>query len=409
MKRRRQEALVRVGPGTPMGALLRCYWHPILPSVELPPGAVRKVRLLGEDLVAFRTRAGALGLVDERCPHRGTSLACAHVDDDTITCPYHGWRFATDGRCVAMPFEPPRDKILARGATRGHGVRELGGLVFAHLGPAPRPLLPRWDLLVWPDALRDVGRATLPCSFLQIMENSVDPVHVEHLHGHHLAGVRATQGMPAPAHYRRRHVAIGFEPTPHGILKRRVLDGGCEADDDWRVGHPLVFPTMLRVGARGQHRMQFRVPIDDTSTLHLWYTCWLPPDGRHAPPQVEVPVYEVPWRDARGDFIVDFVDGGDIMAWVSQGPIADRTRERLVSSDRRVHLVRRLYNEQMRRVIYGLDPLGVERDPSRDTIITLPQEHDKLGGGDAFLHEALTLSHVRHSPLLDQVRALYGP
>ncbi|MFO0745792.1 MAG: Rieske 2Fe-2S domain-containing protein [Myxococcota bacterium] len=413
MKRARQEKLTRVGPRTPMGELLRRYWFPVAASVELPAGAALKVRLLGEDLVAFRTSDGALGLLDERCTHRGTSLACGIVDGHGIACPYHGWRFAPDGRCLTMPFEAragaPAAALLARARTRAHPIEELGGLVFAYLGPQPAPLLPRYDVFVWPNALRDIGRALLPCNFLQIMENSVDPVHVEHLHGHHLTAVRARAGLPAPAHYRRRHQAIGFDRFAHGILKRRVLEGGSEADEDWRVGHPLVFPTMVRVGARGQHRLQIRVPVDDTSTLHLWYACYRAPPGRSAPPQTAVPIYDVPWRDEYGKFITDFVDGGDIMAWVSQGPIADRTRELLVSSDRGLKVLRRLYLEQIQRVKDGHDPLGVVRQPSPDGIIALPQENDKFGGGDAFVREALALSHCRHSPILDQIAALLGP
>jgi 5,5'-dehydrodivanillate O-demethylase len=289
---------------------------------------------------------------------------------------------------------------------RSYRVEELGGLVFGYLGPDPAPLLPRYDLFVWHGALRDIGRALLPCNWLQIMENSVDPTHLEWLHGHHLAGVRAARGLSAPIHYRKRHEKIGFDVFRHGILKRRILEGGGEQDDDWRVGHPLVFPVSVRVGARGQHRLQIRVPVDDTHTQHYWYSCYRPAAGVAAPEQKEIPVYEVPWRDDEGSFIVDFVDGGDIMTWVTQGPIADRTREHLVGSDRGIALLRRVLFEQLERVARGEDPLAVVRDPEENRIIELPQESDKYREGEAFLSESLALSHVRHSPLYDEIVAL---
>ena len=399
-----QETLTLVGPGTPMGGLLRRYWMPVAASVECPPGAVQPLRILGEDLVLFRSTGGELGLLEERCPHRGTSLRHGDVDARGLRCPYHGWTFAPGGTCLEMPGETD-PKRVALGAACGYRTEELGGLIFAYLGPDPAPLLPRWDLLVWPGMLRDVGRAIIPCNWLQIMENSVDPVHLEWLHGHHLSAVRRRLGLPAPSHYPRRHAEIGFDRFPYGIIKRRVLEGGSREDDDWRVGHPLVFPNMVRVGAHPQHRLQIRVPVDDTHTLHFWYCCWVPPsengDG-HEP----VPVYEVPFLDERGEFLLDFVDGGDIMAWVSQGQIADRSRERLVDTDRGIALYRRLLFEQLDAVAAGRDPMGVVRDPADNVMIELPQERHKYGRGGAFLREAIEMSHVRYSPIRDRILEL---
>ncbi len=394
-----QALLTGVGPGTPMGELLRRYWYPVAVAHEVPVGTARAVRLLGEDFALFRPSADTFGLLPDRCPHRGASLSQGFTDATGLACPYHGWRFAPDGRCVAMPGEPDDPRRLARGTTRGHRAEVLGGLVFAYVGPEPAPLLPRYDLYVWDGVARDVGRALLPCHWLQIMENSVDPTHVEALHGHHLAAVRRAAGLSEPTHYRRRHVKVGFDVFEHGILKRRVLEGGSEDDDDWKVGHPLVFPATLRVGAAGQHRFQVRVPVDDTHTLHWWYGVYRPRAGAPLPDGPSPAVYDVPWRAADGGFRTDFVDGGDIMTWVTQGPVADRTREQLVASDEGIALLRRVLKEQCARVASGLDPLGVVRDPARNACLDLPQERDKYGGGRAFLREAVELSHVRFSPL----------
>ncbi|ABI57699.1 Rieske 2Fe-2S domain-containing protein [Alkalilimnicola ehrlichii MLHE-1] len=406
----RQETLTRIGPGTTMGELLRRYWWPLAASVEVRPGRALARRLLGEDLVLFRTPAGGLGLIDEHCTHRGASLRCGHVDEEGIACPYHGWKFDHHGHCLAMPAEPrQKPALLRRAATRGFPVQELGGLVFAYIGPDPAPLLPRYDLLLQDDALRDIGVAELPCNWLQIMENSVDPAHVEWLHGHHLAGVRSERGEPAPTQYLKHHQRIGFDVFEYGIIKRRIVAGGSEEDEDWRTGHPLIFPCALRVGTGNQHRFQFRVPMDDTHTRHYWYACYLPPEGRSAPPQREIPLYPVPWRDEHGDYIVDFVDGGDIMVWVSQGAIADRTRERLVASDKGIVLYRRLLLEQAQRVADGLDPMGVIRDEAENRVIRFAQERNKLGDGRRLLREAIEMSHVRYSPLKEQIIALLQP
>lgn len=399
-----QERLTRVGPGTPMGALLRRYWHPILASVELKAAQTRTVRLLGEDLVVFRQPDGRLALVQRNCAHRGVSLEHGVVDEQGITCPYHGWKYDRAGHCIRIPSEPDRAALRERASLRAYAVEELGGLIFAYLGPAPAPLLPRYDLFVWDRALKDIGRAQIPCNWLQIMENSVDPMHVEWLHGHHLQSQRGE--APGLSHYTRPHVRIGFDEFPLGIVKRRLREGDADDADDWKVGHPLIFPTMLRVGAQNQHRFQIRTPVDDTHTLHFWYSCYLPPAGATVPAQAEIPVYDVPWRDEQGEFITDFVDGGDIMCWVSQGEIADRTREMLVGSDAGIALYRRLLLEQVVRVEQGQDPMGVIRSAADNDVIEFAQERNKFGGGADFLRRAVETSHVRYSPLREQILSL---
>lgn len=403
------EVLTSVGAGTRMGKLLRRYWFPVAASSELPAGSSRPVRLLGEDLVLFRTTAGKLGLVAERCRHRGASLRCGHIDDEGISCPYHGWKYDASGQCLAMPAEAvQKPALLKRAATAAYPAEELGGLVFAYLGPQPSPLLPRYDLFVMDNAIRDIGYAMIPCNWLQIMENSVDPTHVEWLHGHHMAEQRKKQHLPVPTHYARHHKKIGFDLFEYGIVKRRVLEGGSENDDDWKVGHPLIFPCTLRVGTQGQHRFQIRVPVDDTHTLHFWYSCYQPAEGKVSPPQESIPLYEVPWLDADGNFLTDFVDGGDIMAWVTQGPVADRSQEMLTSSDKGIVLYRQLLLDQADLIESGIDPMGVIRCPQTNRRIDFSQEKNKFRSGASFLREAIEMSHVRYSPMKQQIIELLG-
>jgi len=409
MNKQDQETLTRIGPGTPMGELLRRYWYPVAASSELSTGSTRKVRLLCEDLVLFRKPAGELGLIAERCPHRGASMHCGHIDDEGIACPYHGWKFDAQGHCLSMPAEiTQKPRLLERAGIQAYPVEELGGLIFAYLGPQPAPLLPRYDLFIMDNVLRDVGRALIPCNWLQIMENSVDPTHVEWLHGHHLAVVRAKQGKSVPTHYGKHQIKIGFDLFRYGIVKRRVVEGNSEADEDWQIGHPLIFPCMLRVGTQGQHRFQIRVPVDDTHTLHYWYACYQPAAGKTVPVQTEIPLYEVPWQDAEGKFIVDFVDGGDIMVWVTQGEIADRTDEILVSADQGVVMYRKLLLDQALIASEGGEPMGVVRDPEENRCIEFAQERNKFQAGQEFLHEAIEMSHVRYSPIKQQIVELLG-
>src|ERR1044071_2645166 len=138
------ERLTQTGAGTPMGNLLRRYWHVVgtLPELEQEP--VQPVRLLGEDLTLFRSEKGEIGLIGDRCAHRAISLAYGIPQVNGLRCAYHGWTYDTEGHVVDMPFEPACLPLKIK----SYPVEELGGLVFAYLGPEPVPLLPRWDPLV---------------------------------------------------------------------------------------------------------------------------------------------------------------------------------------------------------------------------------------------------------------------
>lgn len=395
------ERLTRIGPGTPMGALLRRYWMPIAISADVNLRPVAR-RLLGEDLVVFRSGDGKVGVVDRQCPHRRADLAVGICEQTGLRCGYHGWMYSHDGQCVEQPAEPrlnPRMKIKA------YPAEELGGLVWAYMGPAPAPLLPRFDLYVWDGVVRDIGQAVLDFNWLQAMENSVDPHHVEWLHGRFMNFWRGLDKTEQSKMLTKKHLKVGFDEFEFGIIKRRVVEGGTEEDDDWKIGHPLVFPIALRVGSGGMDQFQLRVPIDDTHTWHIWYTVYRP--GVPVPAQAEVPSYDVPLFDAKGDRILDFVDGQDIAAWAGQGVIADRSKESLATSDLGVKMLRRMLKEQLARVEAGQDPLGTMRDPNQNRCIDLPMEHDKYGGGAAYRDELFKFQAIRHSPIRDQVRELF--
>jgi 5,5'-dehydrodivanillate O-demethylase oxygenase subunit len=181
------ELLTRVGPGTPGGEMLRRYWHPVCAAAELTAQHPKqRVRLLGEDLVVFRNADGTYGLVAEQCSHRGASLYYGFLEDGCIRCPYHGWLYDTAGRCMETPFEPQQSMLKYSIKHPAYQVEKLGGLLFAYLGlPETKPLLPRWDILVWKDVFQEVEiRPVLRCSWLQPEENSADTTHLYFLHGH---------------------------------------------------------------------------------------------------------------------------------------------------------------------------------------------------------------------------------
>src|SRR5947199_332239 len=180
--------------------------------------------------------------------------------------------------------------------------------------------------------MRDIGWTELPCNFVQIMENAVDPHHTEWLHGRFFEFMARHQGFDAPASFGKKHVKVGFDAFEWGIIKRRVVEGASEEDDDWKIGHPLVFPYNMRVGGANIEQMQIRVPIDRTTTRFMLYTTHAP-EGVEYPAQPLVPDYQIPVYDADGRHRVDYVEGQDMMAWVTQGPITDRTVEPLGRSD----------------------------------------------------------------------------
>ncbi|HEX9743488.1 MAG TPA: Rieske 2Fe-2S domain-containing protein, partial [Nitrospiraceae bacterium] len=138
------EYLTSVGPGTPAGELLRRYWQPIAASAELTDEKpIRRVRLLGENLVLYRDTTGRHGLVAEQCPHRRASLAYGRVDDEGIRCPYHGWKYDSTGRCLETPAELKGSTLRTKIRTTAYPVQKLGGILFTYMGPEPAPALPR--------------------------------------------------------------------------------------------------------------------------------------------------------------------------------------------------------------------------------------------------------------------------
>jgi 5,5'-dehydrodivanillate O-demethylase oxygenase subunit len=382
------DRFTKLGPGTPLGGLLRRYWYPIAVASSLESEPIQRVRLMGEDLVLFKDDSGRLGLIADRCPHRGASLSYGFTERDGIRCPYHGWLFSADGTCLEQPNQfTDVPALRAQCATTAYRAEILGALVFAYAGPASAPVLPKYDLYTWsesPNRLLDIGWSRVPCNWLQIMENSLDPTHVEWLHGKLLDKAMAKAGVAPSAVLSGKHVKVGFDRFEHGIIKRRLREGQPEDADDWTIGHPTVFPYFLKVGGGVFSSFQMRTPIDDENTLYFWYGWYELPDdlaeAARAAQQLDH-VYYVPLQHPDGTFIMDTVDSQDAMVWTTQGRRTDRQGEHLVQGDEGVALFRKQLGEQLAAHEAGKDPMGVFRtDPGT---IELPMEKSHRGIGAA--------------------------
>ncbi len=355
--------LTEIGPGTPMGELLRRYWHPVGlagDATETP----RAVRALGEDLVLFRDGRGRPGLVHARCAHRGTTLYYGKVEERGIRCCYHGWLFDVEGHCLEQPCEPGGGSQRGRIRQPWYAVQERYGLIFAYLGPPERkPALPRYDALetLEPGELLDAddssvgggGPVVIPCNWLQHYENLMDTYHVPILHGS-FSGTQFVEVMGLMP-------AVTWETTDRGVKavsQRRLADG--------RLFHRIseaVLPTLRvipnpRVDAYQRvETIGWVLPIDDTH-FRIYTAGRVRRAGDIA--AVRSRLDGKLWDELTPAEHQRFP--GDYEAQVGQGAITFHSEENLVGSDRGVAMVRRLLAQQLEALAEGKDPLGVSFD-----------------------------------------------
>ncbi|WP_245700101.1 Rieske 2Fe-2S domain-containing protein [Streptomyces roseifaciens] len=365
-----------MGPGTPMGELLRRYWHPVAPAMELRERRVKPVRLLGEDLLLFRKQDGGHGLISRHCPHRRADLALGWVDGDDMRCAYHGWAFDASGRCVSQPFEEAgpaggfRDKVRVA----SYPTATLGGLVWAYLGPDPAPLLPDFEPFSWSHGFVEVIMTELPCNWFQCHENGVDPVHFEWLH----SNGNVVRGNPDARDYVATHLDIEFLEFEYGFVNGRVVDtvdapkGEYARTSNVADGGILcLWPYTLVSGST----IEFRVPMDDRRTLNItWQYSVLPEDVSTGEQDSDtVPYWYGPYTDPEtGDVIMSHTLNQDFATWAGQGAVTDRTSEQLGRSDAGITMLRRRYFEAIQQVARGEDPPGTVRDPGANVRIQLP-------------------------------------
>ena len=369
------KALTEVGAGTPMGELLRRYWMPIAAVAELDDHTTKPVRLLGENLVLYKDKAGTYGLVDRHCPHRRADLSYGWADDCGLRCHYHGWLWDHTGRCLQQPFEEtahPEARFKDRVRIKAYPVEAKAGLLWAYLGPPPAPLVPTWEPFTWSNGFVQIVFAEVPCNWFQCQENSIDPVHFEWLHSNWSRALGGADGRSP------RHLKVGFEEFEYGFTYRRILEGQSEQDELWTVGRCCLWPNCLFTGGH----FEWRVPIDDGNMLSVGWFFDRVPNDMEPYKQDRIPYWTSPIKDALTDrWITSHVMNQDFVAWVGQGTVADRTQEHLGESDRGVIMMRRRILEDAERVARGEEPKGVIRDPEKNRCVRLP-----IIGRDFFLN-----------------------
>jgi len=421
------DRLTQVGPGTPCGELMRRYWIPIAPYAQLLENPVRRVRILGEDLTLYRDRSNGLGLIGDRCLHRRVDLKFGIPDERGLRCPYHGWLFGATGTCLERPLEAHPEREPAQ-QLKGYPVQELGGMVFAYMGPLPAPALPRWDLYVAPNSIRQIAINVLDCNWLQCQENTGDPLHSVWTHGHLFEYVlekndqlERAQSDGHTIHHRLR-MGVGIkevyaERTAYGMRKGVIYSKELGADEDRVSEHStVIFPFYTQTGKAGAARSEYqiRVPIDDTHTLHFCYQVYAGPPGMDVAHQDGVPYYEPPTVDADGKPILDYVLAQDALVWAAQGEILDRTQEVLGRTDIPINLLRRQLDEQIRLVEEGEKPMNVFAE-SPDSIdgsgkpADRPNPDEQLAGNfRRMYHKGFGSDDVdRYGPAIELVKDLH--
>ena len=410
------ELMCRVGPGTPMGDLMRQYWIPALLPSELPApdGPPVRLRLLGENLIAFRVTSGQAGIVVNACPHRGASMFFGRNEEEGLRCVYHGWKFDTAGNCVDMPSEPAESNFKSKVRIRAYPVVERNGVLWTYMGnQTPAPPLP--EILPNLDPACRTAKRLEQCNYMQALEGDIDTVHKGFLHAGHSTIDDLIPG--SLEYYAIKHLDARMDAYEHEIGGTYAAARGAEETNEyWRTGHFLMpFYTMNAPGLLGiKNACTAWVPADDENTYI--FSMGLPhpsdPDvrgiggllnGRYrTDPLGRFDPYGAPQRNLPGamrrlfadettdwlgrfrplankdnDYLIDRelqarngpwtytgvpAPAQDPMAQESMGPIYDRTQEHLGTTDIMVILTRRrLINAAKALREQGTVPPGVEK------------------------------------------------
>jgi phenylpropionate dioxygenase-like ring-hydroxylating dioxygenase large terminal subunit len=349
--------LTRVTPGTPGGEYLRRFWQPVALSKDLND-LPKRVRILGEDLVLFRDKAGRTGLLQLYCSHRGASLEFGLVAEQGLRCCYHGWLFDVDGRILETPSEPAGSTLRNRLFHGAYPTREYKGLVFAYLGaPGAAPAFPVYDTFDRPGYTTIPASWVWPANWMQIRENAMDPVHTSFLHTI-ISGAQFTEEFAVIPE-------TEFQETPIGMIylaSRRVKDMVWTRIAELIMPNIHQFPSNWNEASRERRIKQpmmtnWSVPIDNTSTLiigvfHQGEGVDLQRMLEDLPGQIRQRTYEEQQRQP-----------GDYEAQVLQRSIAVHALEHLGTSDRGVVMYRRLVKDGIEVVRNGGTPKGWLKEP----------------------------------------------
>ena len=371
--------LTHVGIGTPMGEMLRRYWHPVCLSVELDD-LPKKIRILGEELVAFRDGSGRVGVMDLHCMHRGASLEYGRIEEDGLRCCYHGWKFDTEGHCLDQPGEPLGSDYKDKVRQAWYPAEERYGLVFAYMGPPDaKPMLPHYDTLeregVELVAYRNYSRGVVAeCNWLQLQENAIDPAHTYVLHAWNPGLFEFTDafGVRPEFDYVTRDTSVSYVRTAE-------LPNGNQFIRTSQIFVPTaraVPPTQVGGADPGSETERSRmvgwwVPVDDTHTIG--FHSEIIDSSRKMFQPMEKPTprsYEETQRTP-----------DDWEAQTSQRPIAVHDLEHLGVSDRGIVIFRRKLQEAVDAVREGRDPPGIARQ-STERMVEIASRNDVIPVGE---------------------------
>jgi phenylpropionate dioxygenase-like ring-hydroxylating dioxygenase large terminal subunit len=382
------ELLTRTGPATPMGRYFRRFWLPVALSRELPErdGAPIRVKVMDEDLVAFRASDGRVGLVEPVCPHRGANLYFGRNEDGAIRCVYHGWKFDLEGACIEMPNLPP--EAAYRGKTRitAYPTREFAEMVWAYLGPADAmPAMPALEVGLVPESHRFVSKKLQQCNWAQSIEGALDTAHFSFLH---MPAPKVAEAAHPDANADQKRLAwMRDDPLPRfsfvehaaGFAAGAARDADAQ-DHYWRISQYLLPNHSLAPNALPGENYQGQtwVPISDTECWIYTYA-WNPERPISAAERAKLasghgvlaetgPDY-VPLSRRENEYRIDRddqrhrtftgirgVSEQDAMIQDSQGLIADRTREHLTPTDAAVVRFRRVVLGGARALAVGVSP-----------------------------------------------------
>jgi 5,5'-dehydrodivanillate O-demethylase len=355
--------LTQTGPDTPMGQLLRTFWHPVAISHSLAPGTARSVRIMCEDLTLYRGNSGTAHLIGGACAHRCSALHTGWVQDDQIRCMYHGWRYDGTGTCTEMPAE--KNIVPSSVRVAGYPVHEYAGLVFAYLGTdeAPPFDLPRKDALEEPGISITQHEEIWDCNWLQQVENSLDSTHLSFVHQ-----------WPEPS---RLGLEIGnaipeleYEETEAGIRQTARRPNSVRTSNWTFPNCNNILSAPPRPGDPWVNVTAWQVPIDDENTLRIGSLAY--PGGEVGEEMRRngaimragsMQHYDLLFREHRLPENVGAADrimAQDYVAVRGQGRIHDRTKERLGASDAGIALLRRIIFRELDALAEGR-PLKVWR------------------------------------------------
>jgi phenylpropionate dioxygenase-like ring-hydroxylating dioxygenase large terminal subunit len=370
--------MCRVGPETPMGALMREYWIPALQSLELPTpdGPPLRFRLLNENLIGFRTTSGDVGVIANACPHRGASMFFGRNEEEGLRCVYHGWKFDTAGNCVDMPSEPAESNFKNKVRAKSYPVQERNGVIWMYMGPRTTPPpLPPMEFNVLPEGHTRIGMNVRECNWVQAIEGGIDSAHSAILHSTVDPDLLEATGMREFIFQNRSHAPLRYQvhTTEAGVIGGARRPAKEEGHDWWRCNvFVMPFYTMVPNGTGNLSGHAF-VPMDDDNTM-CWNISWNPQrqlqprpneasrnygfdkdDGGYLPDTSD---WMGRWRqtaNASNDYFIDYdaqrerrysgivsINLQDSGLQESMGAIIDRPHEHLGQTDMMIIAMRRL-------------------------------------------------------------------